>query len=221
MPNKFNYVKRGYDPAEVDAYISSLEEVLRSYKDKDSAIKNAIISAQLAAEEIKRGARVEAEDRKRQAYAKLGALQQSITQQRDLIRSFEGKFSALLAEFAESAKKHDFSEVYAQVDSIEQFLNKLTETGRDAPQAAESPQKINFGGEPKGEPAYRPLAHELFPAAEPPYKPDFSRDSGYAKPRYTPDEPEGADNAAPDGQDDPSERYQLERRRQLEAQDEY
>ena len=58
---QFTYVKRGYDPEEVEKYITTLEQVIKSYKDKDNAIKNAIISAQVAADNVVKNARLQAD----------------------------------------------------------------------------------------------------------------------------------------------------------------
>jgi hypothetical protein len=37
MTTKFNISKKGYDMEEVDSYIKTLETVIKSYKEKDSA----------------------------------------------------------------------------------------------------------------------------------------------------------------------------------------
>lgn len=52
MKEIFDIIKKGYNPIEVDRYIDELEAVIKSYKEKDAAIKNAIINAQMAAESI-------------------------------------------------------------------------------------------------------------------------------------------------------------------------
>jgi len=55
----FSIVKRGYDPHEVDSYIERLEQIIKSYKDKDNSINNAIVSAQVAADNILKNAHLE------------------------------------------------------------------------------------------------------------------------------------------------------------------
>ncbi|MCD8089088.1 MAG: DivIVA domain-containing protein [Clostridiales bacterium] len=52
MPN-FKIVRKGYDIYEVDSHIAWLNEELNEFKDKESHINKAIISAEIAASEVK------------------------------------------------------------------------------------------------------------------------------------------------------------------------
>ena len=58
MSEKFTIVKRGYDTSEVEQYITQLETVIRGYKEKDNAINSALISAQIAANNILRNGEI-------------------------------------------------------------------------------------------------------------------------------------------------------------------
>lgn len=52
MPTFTINKKGGYEPIEVDAYINSLEQQLKEYENKASAINKAIISAQMASDKM-------------------------------------------------------------------------------------------------------------------------------------------------------------------------
>lgn len=52
MPTFTINKKGGYEPVEVDAYINSLEQQLKEYENKASAINKAIISAQMASDKM-------------------------------------------------------------------------------------------------------------------------------------------------------------------------
>ncbi len=49
----FKTVRKGYDPAEVDQYISDLEKQLNEFKSKEEFINKAMVSAEMTASEIK------------------------------------------------------------------------------------------------------------------------------------------------------------------------
>ena len=99
MPDKFGYIKNGYNPAEVDSYVDSLESVVKSYKEKDTAIKNAIISAQVAADNIIKNAEIEANDIKKKAVADLRALSASIAVQKELIKNFQRDYGFMVSKY--------------------------------------------------------------------------------------------------------------------------
>ena len=125
MPDKFGYVKQGYSPTEVDSYVDSLETVIKSYKEKDSAIKNAIISAQIAAENIIKNAELEAQDMKAKTLQELKTVSESVAKQRDYIKNFQNDYNLLLGKYLRNFDENDFTGVYSSVNEMENYLFSL------------------------------------------------------------------------------------------------
>jgi len=125
MPDKFGYAKQGYNPTEVDSYVDSLETVIKSYKEKDSAIKNAIISAQIAAENIIKNAELEAQDMKTKTLQELKTVSESIAKQRDYIKNFQNDYNLLLGKYLKNFDENDFTGVYSSVNEMENYLYSL------------------------------------------------------------------------------------------------
>lgn len=143
MPDKFNYVKRGYDPSEVDSYVNSLENVLKSYKEKDSAIKNALINAQIAADNIVKNAEIEVENSKRKAVSQLEIIYHSIAKQKSLLDNLKSDYHKLASAYIKEVDEHDFQPVYTQIAELETFLNSLKNTQNqeeDYPSNTQPPQ---------------------------------------------------------------------------------
>jgi len=44
VTDRFNYIKRGYDPEEADLYIETLERELKAYKEKDNSIRTLYLT---------------------------------------------------------------------------------------------------------------------------------------------------------------------------------
>jgi len=125
MPDRFGYVKQGYSPAEVDSYVDSLENVIKSYKEKDSAIKNAIISAQVAAENIIKNAELEAQEMKRKTMSDLKFISDSIVKQKEHIKNFQNDYSAMFSKYMKKFDEGDLINVYSAVNEMESYLFSL------------------------------------------------------------------------------------------------
>jgi len=125
MPDKFGYSKQGYNPAEVDSYVDSLENVIKSYKEKDSAIKNAIISAQVAAENIIKNAELEALAMENKTLSDLKFMADSIVKQKDNIKRFETDYSQLIGKYLKNFEESDLISVYSTVNEMENYLFTL------------------------------------------------------------------------------------------------
>ena len=126
MPTSFSYVKKGYNPVEVDNYIETLENVVKSYKEKDSAIKNAIINAQIAADNIIRDAERKSNDMSVQAIKKVDLIRTSISTQRSLVKSFQDDYNALVGKYVSNFEQKDVLPVYASISELEEYLTSLT-----------------------------------------------------------------------------------------------
>ena len=122
----FSYVKRGYNPEEVDAYISTLEQVVKSYKDKDNAIKNAIISAQVAADNIVRNAQAQASEYKNTIMQNLQMAQRSINMRRLELKAFQDAYDNLLTKYVKEFDEHEIRNIHNHLNSIENAIQELS-----------------------------------------------------------------------------------------------
>ena len=122
---QFTYVKRGYDPEEVDKYISTLEQVIKSYKDKDNAIKNAIISAQVAADNMIKNAKAQADEYKVQISRELEKARDEVGRQRMRIQAFHDVYSGLVQKYLVEIEGNDMSNLYTRLDDIDRVLVHL------------------------------------------------------------------------------------------------
>ncbi|MDR0958324.1 MAG: DivIVA domain-containing protein [Clostridiales bacterium] len=131
MNAKFNIIKRGYDPSEVTEYIESLESVIKGYKEKESAIKNAIVSAQVAADSIVKNAKNEASQIRSEGIKRVHAIINSVKEQRILLDDFSREYSALIDKYLYQVKETDIERVSTRISALEQCLNGLVDSDRD------------------------------------------------------------------------------------------
>ena len=122
---QFSIVKRGYDPEEVDRYISTLEQVIKSYKDKNNAIKNAIISAQVAADNMVKNAKMQADEYKAQITRELGKVTAEIERQRVKLQAFWDIYASLVKKYLTEPKESDMRELFARLDDVDRIINIL------------------------------------------------------------------------------------------------
>ncbi|MCL2355559.1 MAG: DivIVA domain-containing protein [Defluviitaleaceae bacterium] len=122
---QFTYVKRGYDPEEVDRYIATLEQVVRSYKEKDNAIKNAIISAQIAADNMIKNARAQAEEYKGQIAKELDKLTGEVDRQRMKIKAFQDVYAGMVRKYLTELDSNDVNELHHRLDDVDKFILRL------------------------------------------------------------------------------------------------
>ncbi len=140
MSYKFNVVKRGYDPPEVDAYIAGLHAALDSYKEKDASISNAVVNAQIVADSIIDKAKLEAENIRVNAYEQFETVKKIASKQMENLNEFCEAYENLI----ENQFKTGVRELTAQVSSS---LKKICsfESGIQPPEKVQ-PQE---GVEPK------------------------------------------------------------------------
>ena len=122
---QFTYVKRGYDPEEVDKYITTLEQVVKSYKDKDNAIKNALISAQAAADNVLRGAQSQAEAYKVQISEQLVDMRATLDKQRASLQKFEEGYSNVVRMCIQELQQFNMGEMFARLDEMDEAIADL------------------------------------------------------------------------------------------------
>ena len=121
----FSYVKRGYNPEEVDAYINTLEQVIKSYKDKDNAIKNAIISAQVAADNVVKNAHLQAAEYKQRIARQLVYVQESIEIQRRKLQAFQDVYSNIVRKYLRELEEGHMLDLYGRLDEMDDLVKSL------------------------------------------------------------------------------------------------
>ena len=138
---QFTFVKRGYDPAEVDKYISTLEQVVKSYKDKDNAIKNAIISAQVAADNMIQNAKLQADEYKNQIVTELEKVRKEVERQRVRVQAFQDVYSGLVRKYLQELDNNDVNELNKRLDDVDGLLTMLMEADLVTIPGEEEPQE--------------------------------------------------------------------------------
>ena len=122
---QFTLIKRGYDPDEVDKYVATLEQVIKSYKDKDNAIKNAIISAQMAADNMIKNAQLQADEYKAQIGRELSKVREELGRQRMRIQAFQDVYSGLIRKYLHEFNDSDMADLFSRLDDVEKTLDVL------------------------------------------------------------------------------------------------
>ena len=151
MLERFRIVKKGYDPVDVEEHISNLESVIRRYREKDSAINNAIVSAQYAADEILRKARIAEEDIiknarnqsveiKSKSAAHVQSILNLVQTQKSLFKDFAYEYNALAQKYLQSVNDNDFASVTDKFDALERYLNTFTSEQEAFDPVVEPPQ---------------------------------------------------------------------------------
>ena len=125
MPASFNLVKNGYHTDEVDNYISDLERSLADYKEKDAAIANALINAQIAADNIIKNADLAARSIRQEAIEHLDKISGSLDKQRRLIARFERDYTELIDKYLLKINNADFKEILGRVDELDSYIETL------------------------------------------------------------------------------------------------
>lgn len=125
MPENFSIVKKGYNQREVDTYIDGLESVIKSYKEKDSAIKNAIINAQLAADNMVREAEMQTKKIYQEAVDKLDTIYGSVMDQKRVIQEFQDDYNALINRYVHHVNDREIGQIYDKINELDAFLSKL------------------------------------------------------------------------------------------------
>lgn len=122
---QFSYVKRGYSPEEVNKYIATLEQVIKSYKEKDNAIKNAIISAQVAADNVVRNAHMQAHEYKKKISQQLIQVSSAIDAERMRLQAFHDVYMGLMKKYLFEITSADMFEISRRLDDMEALINDL------------------------------------------------------------------------------------------------
>ncbi|MCL2527916.1 MAG: hypothetical protein FWE42_05785 [Defluviitaleaceae bacterium] len=169
--DQFTYVKRGYDPEEVDKYISTLEQVIKSYKDKDNAIKNAIISAQVAADNVVRNAQMHADAYKVQISEQLVEMRATLDRQRMSLQAFQESYANMVRRCIQELEQSSMADLFTRLEEMETAISDLQ--GLEAMSGA--PDRQTPGIPAGNRPDYQ--SQDL------PRDRDYLRDNAYDAPR--------------------------------------
>lgn len=187
---RFNIVKKGYDVEEVERYIVSIEQSLTHYKDKDNAIKNAIISAQVAADSMVRNAKNQADEYKTQIVKELAKVTAEVERQRGRIRAFQDVYTNLVQTYLKDIEANGFADLFARLDDVDRMVERLKELDvLPAPTPGEMPMpKLAFdGGVPVTMGA--PQSETVIPVLTPPSPAGISVTPQLTPPPLTPPKP--------------------------------
>ena len=132
---QFTIVKRGYDTDEVDRYVGTLEQVIKSYKDKDSAIKNAIISAQVAADNMVKNAKMQSDEYKAQIMRELKRVSAEVERQRVKLQAFYDIYASLVRKYLTPPVEEDMKELFSKLDDVDKLINILMDEGEQGDEA--------------------------------------------------------------------------------------
>lgn len=121
----FNIVKNGYHTDEVDTHISILERTLAEYREKDAAIANTMINAQIAADNIIKNADLAARSIRQEAIDHLDKISTSLDKQRRLIARFERDYSELVEKYLIKVDGNDFNQILEKVEELDNYLDAL------------------------------------------------------------------------------------------------
>jgi len=127
MPDKFAYVKKGYDPQAVDMYIDALEIELKGHKEKSATINHAIVSAQQAADTIIKNAKNQGRTMKANTAKQIEDLTLAVASQKQWVSDFLEEYNAVVTKYLRPANSEDFAAVNEKIDSLEGFLRSFSE----------------------------------------------------------------------------------------------
>ena len=127
MPNRFEYVKKGYDPEAVDRYIDMMELELRSYKEKSNAINQAIVSAQQASEGIIQNAKNQGRVIRANTAKQLEDVLISLATPRQWVTEFKEEYNNLVEKYLKTPNNKELNEITSKIDTLEAFLRSFSE----------------------------------------------------------------------------------------------
>ena len=122
MDGKFTIVKKGYHTVEVDDYINSLESIIKSYKDKEAAIQNALINAEISAQAIIGKAKNEALVIIKGVNVQVEAVAGSISAQKSVLEAFKEDYIALVMKHLQKMNGEEMTRLTEKLDKIEKAL---------------------------------------------------------------------------------------------------
>jgi len=127
MSQRFELVKRGYDPEPVDRYIQSLETQIAQYRAKDKAINSAIISAQEHADTIIANSKKQGRLIRENTAKQLQDIFESIDTQRGLMADFAAEYDTIVSKYLKAVDNEDFKALSTKIDRLENYLENFVD----------------------------------------------------------------------------------------------
>ncbi len=125
MFNDFPIVKKGYDPHTVEAHISLLQKKIESYQQKDNVINNAIVSAQIAADNIIHEAHIKSEKILADTESKLKQMKNLLANQENIIKNFENDYNELVKKYLPNFDGNDVLKIFSKINNIGEKISSL------------------------------------------------------------------------------------------------
>jgi F0F1-type ATP synthase membrane subunit b/b' len=133
MPGRFKTVKKGFDVSQVDEYIQTVENVIRSYEEKSAAIDSAIKSAQQTADSIIKKAEEEADRVKLEAVRTLKDIGGSVLTQKKLAKEFHDTFNATVHKYVMDMAQADVAALDEKIDNFKGYVAQIGRKPEPAP----------------------------------------------------------------------------------------
>ncbi|MFP4697651.1 MAG: DivIVA domain-containing protein [Eubacteriales bacterium] len=122
MPKTFPVLKKGYDPQEVDNYISKLEQELNDFKQREQAISHAIMDAQVTSKKIVKAAKDEAGQIQKEAILQLDSIRRKVSYIKQKIETFQASYNQFIERFTVNINQDDINKLYHQLDELSNSL---------------------------------------------------------------------------------------------------
>ena len=125
MSDRFSIVKKGYAPTEVEDYIRRLEDEIKSYKDRDATIHQAIISAQAAADSIVQNAKNQGRVIRENIAKQLEDVSLSIAGQKRMLAEFVEDYNDIISRYLRVIDNEDYKNIAEKVDGMAAYLQNF------------------------------------------------------------------------------------------------
>ena len=140
MSQKFEVIRRGYDPVEVDSYIHELEAIvsqrnqeLSVYREKEAAINGSVIEAKQLAEKIIKDAEADAasirEEAKNDAVKMhqdaldgMHEIRAKVTKMHHKLEEFKNGYNQLVQQYLLQTKAKDMTALFEDMNA---FMDQL------------------------------------------------------------------------------------------------
>lgn len=121
---QFNIIKKGYDPEEVDTYIRDLEKKVENYQSKESAIHEAIISAQLTAKKVLEQAEKEADQIKLNVLSQVAQIGEVIIEVEEKLKEFQEEYKIMIEKYLVEFIEEDLLKTKTVLQNVKNMVTE-------------------------------------------------------------------------------------------------
>jgi DivIVA domain-containing protein len=133
MTKDFSLVRKGYDPEQVDTYITRLENDLNAYKQKEKAITQAIINAQITADQIVENAKMDVQKMQKTTKKRLEDVQDMLDEATKKLLLFKDRYNQLISEYLIDFNEKDFHDLFEELADIRRSFSPEQVTTTQTP----------------------------------------------------------------------------------------